>query len=81
MGVVSPLRKTRNWIGMPWTSEHTKWLVDTGERLKLTPRSRGAGLVLLCVGKRHYEAFAHGLGVAHEGLHRRVGSLADFELR
>ena len=19
---------------MPWTSEHTKWLVDTGERLK-----------------------------------------------
>jgi hypothetical protein len=21
---------------MPWTSEHTKWLVDTGERLKTT---------------------------------------------
>ena len=21
---------------MPWTSEHTKWLVDTGERLKIT---------------------------------------------
>lgn len=20
---------------MPWTSEHTKWLVDTGERLKI----------------------------------------------
>ena len=19
---------------MPWTSEHTKWLIDTGERLK-----------------------------------------------
>ena len=21
---------------MPWTSEHIKWLVDTGERLKTT---------------------------------------------
>ena len=20
---------------MPWTSEHTKWLIDTGERLKI----------------------------------------------
>ena len=37
-------------------------------------------LVLLCVGKRHDEALAHGLGVAHEGLHGRVGTLACFEL-
>jgi hypothetical protein len=24
----------KSGIGMPWTSEHIKWLVDTGERLK-----------------------------------------------
>ncbi|WP_265422343.1 Hachiman antiphage defense system protein HamA [Aeromonas salmonicida] len=26
--------RAKSGIGMPWTSEHTKWLIDTGERLK-----------------------------------------------
>ena len=26
---------------MPWTSEHTKWLVDTGERLKTADGKEG----------------------------------------
>jgi len=51
-------------------------------RVSVLKKSSGcAALLFLCVRQRNHEALAHRLGVAHESLHRRVGTLPGFEFR
>lgn len=45
------------------------------------PRSSAGSPCLSGVRQRDYETLAHGLGVAHEGLHGWVSALPCFELR
>lgn len=46
-----------------------------------TGNTKGSGrTVSSLVRQRNHQALAHGLGIAHKGLHRGIGALPSFEL-